>query len=144
MLSVMAAFIHQRVVEFHETDAAGLVHFSNYFRYAESAEHALFRAIEYPMMEKEASSFFGWPRVRAQAKFSAPLESGEQIRIELSITEIKDKAIDYEFKIYRSRDDVLAGKGNFSVMHVNIDEITREMRSVKIPEVLRNKLKNFH
>ena len=33
-----------RRVQFYETDAAGVVHFSDYFRYMEEAEHALWRA----------------------------------------------------------------------------------------------------
>ena len=33
-----------RRVQFHETDLAGLVHFSIFFRYMEEAEHALWRA----------------------------------------------------------------------------------------------------
>ena len=33
----------QRRVEFSETDAAGIVHFSNFFRYMEGAEHAFLR-----------------------------------------------------------------------------------------------------
>jgi len=34
-----------RRVEFNETDAAGIVHFSNFFRYMESVEHAFFRSL---------------------------------------------------------------------------------------------------
>lgn len=139
----MAAYIHHRVVEFHETDAAGLVHFSNYFRYAESAEHALYRAIDYPMMNQHGASFYGWPRVRAQAKYSAPLASGDELRIELEIVEIKDKAIEWSFRIFRAKDDILAGKGSFATMHVHIDGLTREMRSEAIPKELRNKLSSF-
>ena len=33
----------KRRVHFYETDAAGIVHFSTYFRYMEEAEHALWR-----------------------------------------------------------------------------------------------------
>ena len=33
----------RRRVQFYETDAAGIVHFSWFFRYMEEAEHALWR-----------------------------------------------------------------------------------------------------
>ena len=33
----------RRRVQFYETDAAGMVHFSWFFRYMEEAEHALWR-----------------------------------------------------------------------------------------------------
>ena len=34
----MSAFIYKRRIAFHETDAAGVVYFANYFRLAEEAE----------------------------------------------------------------------------------------------------------
>ena len=34
-----------RRVEFSETDLAGIMHFSNFFRFMESAEHAFFRSL---------------------------------------------------------------------------------------------------
>ena len=36
---------YRRRVEFSETDLAGIVHFSNYFRYMEAAEHEFFRSL---------------------------------------------------------------------------------------------------
>ena len=36
---------YKRRVEFAETDMAGQVHFSNFFRYMEAAEHAFFRSL---------------------------------------------------------------------------------------------------
>ena len=34
-----------RRVEFAETDMAGIVHYSNFFRYMETAEHGFFRSL---------------------------------------------------------------------------------------------------
>ena len=34
-----------RLVEFAETDMAGIMHFANYFRYMEVVEHAFFRSL---------------------------------------------------------------------------------------------------
>ena len=34
-----------RRVEFSETDLAGIMHFSNFFRFMESAEHAFWRSL---------------------------------------------------------------------------------------------------
>ena len=36
----------RRRVDFHETDMAGIVHFSNFFRLMESTEHEFFRSLE--------------------------------------------------------------------------------------------------
>ena len=39
-----AQFITTRRVEFADTDMAGIIHFANYYRYMEEAEHAMWRA----------------------------------------------------------------------------------------------------
>ena len=35
----------RRQVEFSDTDMAGIMHFSNFFRFMEAAEHAFFRSL---------------------------------------------------------------------------------------------------
>ncbi|HCQ99158.1 MAG TPA: acyl-CoA thioesterase, partial [Acidobacteria bacterium] len=44
MQPVISEFRLARRVQFYETDTAGLVHFSVFFRYLEEAEHAMWRA----------------------------------------------------------------------------------------------------
>lgn len=41
----MTQFEFERRVEFCETDAAGIVHFSSLLQYVEQAEHALLRSV---------------------------------------------------------------------------------------------------
>ena len=57
------AFVLRRRVHFYETDAAGIVHFSTFFRYMEEAEHALWRAAGLTVAPAGAEP--GWPRVAA-------------------------------------------------------------------------------
>ena len=70
------------------------------------------------MMKRDGSTFFGWPRVRAQAKYSAPLDSGDVVKIELWITEIKDKAIEWVFRLHNEETGVMVSKGSFATVHV--------------------------
>ena len=48
----MSEFVYRRRVQFAETDLAGIVHFSNIFRYMEEAEHALWRAAGLTIAER--------------------------------------------------------------------------------------------
>ncbi|MBL8848408.1 MAG: acyl-CoA thioesterase, partial [Planctomycetaceae bacterium] len=41
----MPHFVSQRRVQFSETDMAGIVHFANFFRWMEEAEHEYFRSL---------------------------------------------------------------------------------------------------
>ena len=58
---------HTRRVQFYETDAAGIVHFSWFFRYMEEAEHALWREAGLSIHPPDAE--IGWPRVGAACEF---------------------------------------------------------------------------
>jgi acyl-CoA thioesterase FadM len=60
---VTGAYVYDRRVQFAETDLAGIVHFSWYFRYIEEAEHALWRAAGLSISPPRAE--MGWPRVAA-------------------------------------------------------------------------------
>ena len=61
-----------RRVQFSETDAAGIVHFSYFFRYFEDAEHALWR--EAGLSIHPEQSPIGWPRVSASCEFHRALK----------------------------------------------------------------------
>ena len=60
----MPAAIYRRRVEFAETDAAGMVHFSVFFRYMEEAEHAAWRAAGLDIFEGHEEQ--SWPRISAR------------------------------------------------------------------------------
>ena len=59
-------FTARRVVEFHETDMAGIVHFANVFRWMEATEHAFFRALGTKVHTNEGGRMQGWARVHAE------------------------------------------------------------------------------
>src|SRR5262249_23160983 len=67
-----STFSYRRRVQFFETDAAGIVHFSSYFRYFEEAEHALWR--EAGMTIHPEDSSIGWPRISASCEFRKALK----------------------------------------------------------------------
>jgi len=94
-------FVVRRQVEFSETDMAGLVHFSNFFRYVEYAEARLFRELEGTLIGENAEGLVGWPRVRASCSYHAPLFFGDEIEIRLGVREIKGMAVEFAFSIHR-------------------------------------------
>ena len=59
------SFSMTRSVTFAETDMAGILHFSNYFRYMEEAEHAFFRSLGFRVHACERSGAWGWARRNA-------------------------------------------------------------------------------
>ena len=75
-------FVAKQRVEFFETDLAGIVHFANFYRYMEQAEHTLFRSLGLIIHGKMADgTVFGWPRVSATCSFKSPAYYGDELEI---------------------------------------------------------------
>lgn len=95
-----AQFVTHRRVEFSDTDMAGIIHFSSYYRYMEEAEHAFFRSLGLSVMSKSSDGVvIGWPRVSAACSFEAParFEDELEIRVDIERKGVKSLTIRYEF-----------------------------------------------
>ncbi|MDB6016706.1 MAG: thioesterase superfamily protein [Pedosphaera sp.] len=87
-----------RRVEFSETDMAGIVHYSNFFRYMETAEHGFFRHLGYSVVMDQFEPAVGWPRVHAECEYRQPLRFEDEVEIHMLVSEKKSKTLSYLFK----------------------------------------------
>ena len=129
-----------RRIEFSETAMAGLVHFSNYFRYMETAERDFFEVNGLDLILSKPGKLVGWPRARAECKFTAPLRFGDTIEIHLAVKTIKDRSIDYQFRIFRKQKDgnrIQAAKAHMTTILTKLDE-NGELQSINIPPEIRS------
>lgn len=141
-------FTYRRRVEFADTDVAGIMHFSNFFRFMEVAEHAFYRSLGFSVhpfqRESPESPKVGWPRGHASADFRLPLYFEEEVEIELLIEEIRNRTIGYYFNFWKNPDSEtereVAATGRFTVICVSFDAETRRMKAVAIPPEWREKL----
>ena len=83
----------RRRVQFYETDAAGIVHFSWFFRYMEEAEHALWREAGLSIAPIVAD--VGWPRVAASFDFHRPLRFEDEFDVLIRVAAISEKTMRY-------------------------------------------------
>ena len=88
----------RRLVEFSDTDMAGIVHHAVFYRYMEAAEHAFFRSLGFSVVTRQVAPPVGWPRVHASCDFQQPLRFEDEVEIHLLVTEKKPKALSYEFR----------------------------------------------
>jgi 4-hydroxybenzoyl-CoA thioesterase/acyl-CoA thioester hydrolase len=87
-----------RMVEFHDTDMAGIMHFASFFVYMESAEHELLRSLGlsvHAVIDGEQVSF---PRVSASCNYSAPARCEEVLDIAITVARIGATSVTYEFE----------------------------------------------
>ncbi len=91
----MASYFYTRRVAFHETDAAGIVHFANFFKFAAEAET---RALDSLGILMFPSPWF-WPRVHVEADYKKPLRFNDEMTIEASIVRIGSSSLHWEYEI---------------------------------------------
>ena len=125
---MISEFRLTRRVQFHETDAAGIVHFSCFFRYMEEAEHGLWRAADLSIASPDAR--VGFPRVAASFEFRRPLRFEDEFEVLLQVTRKSAKSLSYRATV--TRDGEVAARGTLSVACV-AKEPGRPMRSTPIP-----------
>ena len=73
-------------VEFSDTDMAGIVHYANFFRYMDAAEHAFFRSLGFSIWTQGTEPPVGWPRVQAQCDFKHPLRFEDEVEVHLLVS----------------------------------------------------------
>jgi YbgC/YbaW family acyl-CoA thioester hydrolase len=86
-----------RRVEFSETDMAGIMHFSNFFRFMETAEHGFYRSLGFSVVMPETDPRLGWPRVHAECDYKKPLRFEDTVEIHLLVKEKRSKSITFVF-----------------------------------------------
>lgn len=95
-----AQFVYERRVNFADTDTAGIVHFSNYYRYMEEAEHAYFRSLGLTIMKKRADGVvIGWPRVSSQCQYLAPAFYDNVLLVHVNLERLGYKSLTWHMTI---------------------------------------------
>jgi acyl-CoA thioester hydrolase len=90
-----------RRVEFSETDMAGIMHFSNYFRFMETAEHAFFRSIGFSVVLSKLDPVLCLPRVHVECDYSAPLSFEDEVDIQMLVASKSARSLGYVFRFFR-------------------------------------------
>jgi acyl-CoA thioester hydrolase len=109
-----------RRVEFSETDMAGIMHYSNYFRFMETAEHAFFRSLGFSIVTEHVDPPVGWPRVHAQCDFKQPLRFEDEVEVHLLVSEKRSKSLSYVFRFRKlnATPPVEVARGSLTVVCV--------------------------
>ncbi len=118
-------------VYWSETDAALIMHFSNFFRICERAEEDFLESIGLlSYRDKPTGQRILLPRVHAECDFFAPLRPGDHYRVELNDLNFGNKSIEYVWEIYN--EDLDRESARCKIVAAFYDE--RAGRAVPIPE----------
>jgi 4-hydroxybenzoyl-CoA thioesterase/acyl-CoA thioester hydrolase len=113
---MVAPYVSQRRVEFRDTDAAGIMHFSAFFTCMEEVEHEFLRSlgksVVMPLPASDVEPAVGtmsWPRVAAQCEYSGGVRFEDMLTIELRVTRIGRSSVTYEFRFLAHQQSIAIG-----------------------------------
>jgi acyl-CoA thioesterase FadM len=124
-----ARIVLARRIEWMDTDAAGIYHYTTVFRLAEAAEAEL-----HARLGIDHLTFGATPRLNVSAAFRRPLGFNDLVEVELEVTSIGRSSLAYRFRI--SNEDHVAAEGEILLCY--IDRATG--RSSPWPEEVRHRL----
>ena len=99
----MTPFQTTHRVAFHETDMAGIVHFSNYFRFMEAAEVEFLRSRGLSVAMPWREEPIGFPRVSASCDYLSPAFFEDVLDIQVTLERMGQKSVAYAFEISRKQ-----------------------------------------
>jgi acyl-CoA thioester hydrolase len=129
-----------RRVEFSETDMAGIMHYSNYFRFMETAEHAFFRSLGFSIVTGHVDPPVGWPRVHAECDFKQPLHFEDEVEVHLLVSEKRSKSLSYVFRFRKLNGTPPAEVARGSLTVVCVTHAEGKMAACTIPSAISDQI----
>jgi YbgC/YbaW family acyl-CoA thioester hydrolase len=127
-----------RRVEFVDTDMAQIVHFSNFFRFMESAEIDFLDALGLSVsMQTEEGKWIGFPRVSASCEYFKPAKFLDVVEITVRVETLGAKSVTYQFEFFK--DGELLARGQITAVCCRTLPDHR-LESMEIPANIRQKL----
>ena len=100
LIGVNLCAIYKRRVEFAETDMAGMVHFSMFFRYMEEAEHAIWRKRRHATSPPKAASTSG-RAFRRTVDFKNRLKVRDEFEVRTEMAKVSPRTIQWAHTLMR-------------------------------------------
>jgi YbgC/YbaW family acyl-CoA thioester hydrolase len=130
------AFRVSRRVDFADTDMAGIIHFSNYFRYMEFAEVAFLRSRGLSVVTEWESQRISFPRVSASCDFLHPVRFDDVLDIDVRVARLGTKSVTYAFEFAHA--GKLVARGQVSAVCCRVH--AGSLESIEIPAGIRARL----
>jgi YbgC/YbaW family acyl-CoA thioester hydrolase len=134
----MPRFTYSRRVQFVDTDMAGIVHFANFYKWMEEAEHAFFLSLGFKLIQRQPDGIvIGWPRVRCSCSFESPAFYDDVLEIDLDVTRVGVKSLTMSFLFRRGETRIALGELKTACC---LHHPGQPLQSIEIPPHYREKL----
>ena len=117
------------------------MHFSNFFRFMESAEHAFFRSLGFSVARSRNGLEVCLPRVHAECDYAAPLRFEDEVQVRLLVERKGRRSLTYQFRFNRlnglSQQEVARGRLTVACVERQADGT---MKAVPLPKAIADKI----
>lgn len=132
----MHSFNTKRRIEFADTDMGGIVHFSRFFVFMETAEHQFLEALGTSVAAVHDGQPLGWPRVAASCEYRRPARLGDRLEIEVRVQRKGTKSMTYGFRFVRDGEELATGR----MTSVCCEMAPAGPRSIPIPAAIAERI----
>ena len=118
------AFTSVQKIRFDDVDGAGIVYYPQFFHLCHAAFEDFFDTaapLSYPALVRDRR--LGFPTVRIESEFKAPLSYGDVAVVELTVRKIGRSSVTFAYDIRRKRDGVLAFHSEITTVLVDLDSL---------------------
>ncbi|MFO1241602.1 MAG: tol-pal system-associated acyl-CoA thioesterase [Rickettsiales bacterium] len=127
------AFSFQVRVYYEDTDAAGIVYYANYLKFAERARTEWLRAVGFEQEKLRAEQGLGFVVAHLEADYKLPARLDDLITIETSLQQ--------HSKVHMTMRQILKkGDATLVILSVKIACVDKNGKPVRIPEQLLHAL----
>lgn len=137
---MVTSYQTSRRVEFSDTDAGGMMHFTAFFRFMEQAEHELLREVGSSVFIEDEEGTVSWPRVSASCDFSQTAQFEDLLTITLEVARLGRSSVTYQCQFHR--DDQLLATGQIVSVCCRLAP-GQPPQSIAIPPTLVEKLQQY-
>ncbi|GAB5402090.1 MAG: thioesterase family protein [Aureliella sp.] len=134
-------FTSNRRVEFCETDAAGIAHFSALMCYMEQAEHAMLRSLGTSVVQPLDDGWhLSWPRVHVGCDYQGVARFEDELEIDVQVAKLGNKSVTYVITIKNAGKAIATGRVVAVCCRVKVGQ---PLESTPIPAPLAEQLATF-
>lgn len=123
-------------VTWADTDAAGVVHYSNYFKFFERAEEEFYRHLGFGFGDFGVRGLW-FPRAEAFCEYRKPARFGDLLEIQVSVEELREKVVKLGFSVVKAETGELIALGHLVVVAADV----QTGRATRIPSGIFDRLK---
>lgn len=128
-------YTYQTKIKLHETDAAGLLFFSNQFKIIHDAYEGLLENLGFGFAQLIRDKEFFLPIVHAESDYKLPLFVGDLIEVQVLVEKVGKTSFTLSYKLLDTSQRIV---GLAQTVHVTIDKATR--KKIPLPSDLRSKI----